>query len=932
MPPAQIIQKVAFDGPLSVGYLAALGAALALVTGFFVWREWRAGISAKLLAGLFFARLAVLAIVLWMLAGPSMLTIQRETQPKSVVFLVDSSASMGLSDPVDGSGSTVRWGAAEGALPGSPAAIPILDGIVGTLQSARGAVLELRQLNDEKETGALSAALWEQVRATMEGAAGELDRLAAETGRNDAETGAALARVPTFLKQGAQMAASRPREEAGRAGDQGRRQAEEDRLDAVEAFLNDGFQRVDAAAQKLAARGEQTSGASGADALAAESARTRKEKTLAWLERAEGSWMKTLENKARVTRYTFASSVLPVADRGWREALTRQAEKEEDSTDINGALSRAAQEAAKQPVDAVVLVTDGGHNTARDPREGAAALRGIPTYIVPIGTTEMPRDVVLHHTHSPRAVFKNDTVVVDSMVTAYDCQGEQLRIDLLRDGVVADTQKLAVDSKIFDGRIRFQWKAEELGRHALEVRVAPVPREHSLANNEARVEVDVMKDTIRVLIADDFPRWEFRYLTALFKRDKHIDFEQLLFEPNDTGGAGSSPEFPRDPEAWRRYRVVILGDVSPAHFPPARQEMLKKYVTEGGGNLIVVAGETAMPGAYAGQPLGSMIPSTASPDPIDPAVGLGLVVTAEGSVSLPTQLEDDPLASERIWREMSAKLPVFNLSEICQPKPTSHVLIAAVKPNSPPGARAGQKAYFSWEYAGAGRVVYLAAPISYQLRYANGDLYHHRFWGQLLRWAIARDLSGGSKTVRLAADKDRYEQGGQAQIVMRLLKPDGEAVAGADASVEARMDGRLVKVLALREEPNSPGAYRGTFDGLPAGGINIRAAGRSVQSLLGAEGRAEPVELKLDVDPQGGSELSNPLCNLSLLGQIADAAGGSVIPPGAVQNALARLDETPRVKETTLSSRPLWDRWSLFWILIACLTFEWIARKHYGIV
>src|ERR1019366_6096775 len=178
-------------------------------------------------------------------------------------------------------------------------------------------------------------------------------------------------------------------------------------------------------------------------------------------------------------------------------------------------------------------------------------LRGVPLFIVPIGSSVVPRDVILHHLQCPRAAFLNDTVVVEAMVTAYYCAGEQVRVELLRDGAIVDKQTLTASSTVFDGRVGFRWKAAELGRHILQVRAVPVAREYSLDNNEAQTEVEVMEDKIRVLLADDLPRWEFRYLSMLFKRDKHVEFEQLIFEPNDDSQAAAAElSFPQDAQGW----------------------------------------------------------------------------------------------------------------------------------------------------------------------------------------------------------------------------------------------------------------------------------------------------------------------------------------------------------------------------------------------
>jgi hypothetical protein len=924
---SETIQKFAFEGPLSLGCLIALGLVVASVIAIFGWRDIKASSSRKLFVFVLLARLAALLVVLWMLAGPSMVTELRKTKPKSVVILVDASASMGLIDPVDGSGSTVRWSAAQAKLKSAPVFVK-LDEVIGTLQSARSALIRIRQLSKSKDAGARSQQLWEQVHDSVDTATEVLARLASGLIGTDSESSATLGRISGFLKE-SEAALPVIETSAFPRTTRPTHQAQEDQLDAVNAFIESGLQRVERLSQQLAARYERAPASGEKAGLAAQSVLTRKEKVATWLEGAENSWVKELEGKARVLRYTFASTTLPVADHDWRRALTNQTGQTADATDLSAALDRAAQDAATQPVDAVVMVTDGGHNAGRDPREQATALRGVPVHIIPIGTLEVPRDVILHHTHCPRAVFKNDTVLVDAMVTAYGCEGEQLQVELSSDGIPVESQSLTASSKFFDGRINFKWKAVELGRHVLRVRVAPLPHERSTENNEARAEVDVMEDTIRVLIADNLPRWEFRYLVSLFKRDKHVEFEQLIFEPNDDAkNSGTTPSFPRSIQDWRRYQVVILGDVSPEQLPPAEQELLRKYVVEEGGNLIVIAGESAMPVAFANQPLGDMIPAVASVAPIHEDQGLGLVVTAEGSSSVATQVGDDELDSERIWREMSSKLPVYNLSSVSRPKPTSHVLISAVAP----GQAAEQKAFLCWQYIGLGRVIYLAAPITYQLRYRNGDLYHHRFWGQLLRWAIAREMSVGSKTVHLATDKNSYEQGDQAQVEIRLSEADGKTVSGGNCSVEAKEDGRLIKVIELHEETNSPGVYQGIFSDLPAGAVTLRATGRNVLSLLAAEKRSDPVERVINVDPQGAAEMRNPLCNLPLLNQIANACGGSVIPPASVQNALANLDVAPDVQDTLLSRAPLWNRWGFLWIFVGCLTLEWVARKYCGMV
>jgi hypothetical protein len=101
---------------------------------------------------------------------------------------------------------------------------------------------------------------------------------------------------------------------------------------------------------------------------------------------------------------------------------------------------------------------------------------------------------------------------------------------------------------------------------------------------------------------------------------------------------------------------------------------------------------------------------------------------------------------------------------------------------------------------------------------------------------------------------------------------------------------------------------------------------------LTSEGHPDPVEQIINVDPIVSSELNNPLCNLPLLGEIADASGGFLTPPSALKTALARVNTIPDIKEAEVSREALWDSWSCLWLFIAFVAAEWLVRKYWRMV
>ena len=70
---------------------------------------------------------------------------------------------------------------------------------------------------------------------------------------------------------------------------------------------------------------------------------------------------------------------------------------------------------------------------------------------------------------------------------------------------------------------------------------------------------------------------------------------------------------------------------------------------------------------------------------------------------------------------------------------------------------------------------------------------------------------------------------------------------------------------------------------------------------------------------------------VALLEQIAKMTGGQVVPPTAIDEVLRLASLSPEVTET-VQRTPLWNRWSNLWIVLGCLSIEWIVRKRKGLV
>ena len=439
---------------------------------------------------------------------------------------------------------------------------------------------------------------------------------------------------------------------------------------------------------------------------------------------------------------------------------------------------------------------------------------------------------------------------------------------------------------------------------------------------------------MRLLMAHRINHWEFQFLEQLFPRDKRVQYDHLRFEPaiHATGALRQSAELPRDVEGWSRYDAVILGDISPEYFDSQSQESLEEYIRDRGGNLIVVAGRNNMPQAYSRQTLARLLPVQADRRRRSSDATYTLDVTLEGERHTSLMIENTPEESHQAWRSIFRKLPINFLSMYSRPKPSARTLIEAIPRQfadqvSRTRTNDVDSAFLCWHNVGAGRVVFLAAPATYQLRFRQGDTYHHRFWGQLLRWVMAGELAPGSDRLRIRTDKAQYVFGDNVQVNVRMFDNDHQPIPDAELEVVARPTEGSETVIELTPDRRVPGQYRGTVEGLLPGSYHLQPRGELIeQSLVDATGATAVI----NVSASESIEMLNTQCDRALLKQIAVATGGQVIPPTAMSEVLQLTELSPEVSER-IEREPLWNRWRYLFTVFGCLAIEWVTRKRLGL-
>ena len=941
----QISERLVFDGAVGVSTAATLAVLWAVATAWLMWRERQA-------LGTFWAlvfwvlRMGALGVALWMLVGPMQEQSARLTKPQSIAILADGSNSMETVDPSPAS-ETLRWALAMQTTD-EAAAVTLCDRAGVAIGAARRSCLKARdQLAEHRPPEQLKTTVAE-IRVAIERATQHCERMGDQlSGHGDLVE--RTSRVETLLV--GPIAESLLALQASiESRDQAAVSEFASQLESLTEGVHGACRRLESLARDvaLALATEQ-------DGALQETDLTRREKAGRALDSLEKAVLADMHGDVRIQRYLFDDKLVPVREiEPWSDALKNvswQADEPRDleeapsaagsmpTTNLAAALQQLGKNRATDAIRFALLLSDGRHNAldAAAPQEVAAGLVNLPVYVVPVGSSEMVRDIRLHRVEAPSAVIQNDSAVIEAIVTATDCDALSTEVVLRHDGVEVDRKLLDFAGDRIDRRVQFEIHGDELGFQDYELEVEMVDEEANTANNVAPVSLEVVRDKLRVLLCDGISQWEFRYLQQLFRRDRHIEFDELLFYPRvrGTGELALRPRLPNTVDDWAVYDVVILGDVGAKQFSVRSQQALVDYVRRRQGHLILIAGRDHMPQEYVGQPLMDLLPVERYED-ARLAEPHGVALTDEGRLNSALAIEDSAQSSELSWQNAYLRQPLQGLSVYSRPKETARTLIYAVPIEDVDGVNlreslTGQPAFLCWQRVGSGRVVYLSSPQTYLLRFRRGDRMHHRYWGQMIRWITAEQTGSGSETVRLTTDQNRYKINEPIEVTVWLKDETGRPVSDQQLEIVARTLENDAARIALESDSEVAGRYFAKLEGLSPGTFEIVVQGGAIDELAATEEGKSQVRTLVTVESGDDLEMLDTTTNRALLEQLAEMTGGQVTPPDAMAEVIELASLSPEVSETVRRT-PLWNRWMNLWIVVGCLVVEWVVRKHKGLV
>ncbi len=598
------------------------------------------------------------------------------------------------------------------------------------------------------------------------------------------------------------------------------------------------------------------------------------------------------------------------------------------------------------PVSGVILISDGGDNSAGDPLRTASAFKSaqIPVFTLGVGVERLPKDLEIVRIHASETVMEGSIFDVNLLLRNQGYDDREIELQVEEGNRVVLSEKIKLENSGRVTRHTLQLNAEREGILVYTVRIPPQEDEIVSENNQRMFLVSNTRRQSDILYVEGHPRHEYKFIRRAIQGDKALRLVTYLQTgPHKFLRQGiKSPEelekgFPGSREELFEYEAVIFGDVSRAFFSEEQLEITKEFVSKRGGGFLMLGGSTGFEENFMNTPIAEILPviqirqqslpenlrgERVSGDALDDRPTgdkYNLRLTAQGEDSPMMRLGLEAEQNRQLWEKMP-QLQGINVTR----RAKSGATVLAVHPNL--RFEDTPLPLIVHERYGRGRTMAImtASTWRWQMLQPYEDLSHERFWRQVLRWLTV----DSPPRIRMILDRESYSPGERVEIQIQVSDKTYTLLDDATVWLKIGKPDGTVEDMRLQWNIEQEGVYRGSFEVLQEGAYHLEAS-----ATTSSPQNEETILTKRPLSflvVTSDLEFSNPGMNAALLEKIAETSGGQYFK-WQDRNKLLEAIHHARKTHTVEMEEDLWDMPLVLILLFIFFTIEWISRRRKGL-
>lgn len=606
-----------------------------------------------------------------------------------------------------------------------------------------------------------------------------------------------------------------------------------------------------------------------------------------------------------------------------------QLEPNGDQSRLGDGLIQILQRQSGRPTAAILLLSDGIVTSGISLEEAAEQARRLAIPVICVATGEqLPQpDLGLVDLLADDAVYLGDRVNVQVSVTASDIAAHRATVNLrdMQSGQIVDSAQVEISMASNTTNVQLSYVPTLAGNSMVKLEVTAAPNEKNLENNSLERVIEVRDQTLRILMIQKAPSYEFRFLKTLLERTSQMgesgrrafDLDVVLQDADAAHVAQDASSLrlvPGDNQTIAGYDVIVLGEIDPSLIANSTQQLIVQHVTTAGCGFIFVCHPGFNPSQLAGWPLASLLPldpsGPAVPEWYDEGSPRRWQPTVLGRSALPFQLTDVSGAGQ-IWRALPGPHWHFGSGPL---KPGAQVLATAWAVDT---SSETEVPLLISQFAGAGRVVFQANDETHLwVSFRGSDLTYQRYWIQMLRW-LARGKLNRQNQSELVVEPRQARLGEPIQFHVHLSPEDSLKLAANECSVAVEKIGGESRTVGLLKTQMASTQYKASDASLPAGSYRASIL-RPADALSGS------VTFTITAPP---GEKANLRSDWTAMRNLAEQTHGQFLTASEAQPLLAKLPKGSPVRRGALPPLPLWNSVWIATAFIVMIALEWILRR-----
>jgi hypothetical protein len=608
-------------------------------------------------------------------------------------------------------------------------------------------------------------------------------------------------------------------------------------------------------------------------------------------------------------------------------------------TALGSVLHEVGQQFGAGRLAGVVLVSDFAHNSGVAPlgtaQQSPIAKLDAPIYAVGVGATEAVDLAIDLQTDPKMKKAERSSVLVKLRQSGLAGQSVTVRVmarKLSGESGAADEGEINVGQRTITlaqnvETIEMPFTPDESGRFEFAATAEKLEGEIVDQNNQAARQVNIIDDYLRLMYVAYEPTWEWRFIKEVFHRDKLVGMQgfRTFLSSSDPRVRESNVLFlptltPKRSDFFAND-VIFLDDMPRASLSDRFSTMLKEYVGNLGGGLVVIAGPRFGPKELQQTPLADMLPVIVDPNaelheaPEYPEFRPRLTPHAARYPFM--RLGNSDFENSRAWDNLG-RLPWY------QPVAALHEQAFSLADHPTDVCLDGKtpQPLIAVRQYGKGEVVYLGFNETWRLRRRYGEKYYRQFWSQLIYRLGMSHALGADKRFVARLDKQQYQEEEKVTLTVEAYDANYEPL-----SEETLPDRALVAELTVPGKNNVasttlavPMLRKGVFEAR----IPVYAEGSySLRVKDPVTGKFD--EQRFEVTPLS-AERRRGVRDEQLQNELAQQTRGKAYDLTTVHKLPDDLQTQPIIERHTrnfaLWSTPLW-----FGVIMVLMLGEWLSRK-----